>query len=110
MTKQDKAFKLEHQYQLYLQRVALSEDKMHPQQKHQLRQAFMGCAGQMIILLRDDLAQLSEDDGVEGLLRQRAVAGSSDHEAGEGEERGLGSSPACGGSGPKPKARLDGGA
>jgi hypothetical protein len=54
-------FSLEYQYQLYLQRMKLSEDKMHPEQKLQLRQAFMGACGQMLLMLRDDLTKFDED-------------------------------------------------
>jgi hypothetical protein len=60
-------FNLEHQYQLYLQRMALSEDTMHPQQKIQLRQTFFGASGQMLILLRDELSKLEEDKAMETL-------------------------------------------
>jgi hypothetical protein len=56
-----KEFNLEHQYQLYLQRMALSERTMHPIQRKQLRQTFMGAAGQILILLRDDITQLDDD-------------------------------------------------
>lgn len=62
-----KEFNLEHQYQLYLQRMALSESTMHPQQKIQLRQTFFGASGQMIILLRDELSKLEEDKAMETL-------------------------------------------
>ena len=58
-------FNLEHQYQLYMQRMALSESTMHPQQKIQLRQTFYGASGQMLILLRDDLSKLEEDKAME---------------------------------------------
>lgn len=58
-----KDFNLEHQYQLYLGRVALSEKNMHPEQRKQLRQTFFGACGQMLILLRDELSNLSEEDG-----------------------------------------------
>lgn len=58
-------FKLEHQYQLYLKRVKLTEDKMHPQQKKQLREVFMGACGQMLLLLRDDVAQYSDDEAID---------------------------------------------
>lgn len=60
-------FNLEHQYQLYLQRMALSESTMHPQQKIQLRQAFFGASGQMLILLRDELSKLEEEKAMETL-------------------------------------------
>lgn len=58
-------FNLEHQYQLYLKRMDLHEDKMHPQQKKQLRETFMGASGQLIILLRDEVSKLPEDEGME---------------------------------------------
>ena len=60
-------FNLEHQYQLYLQRMALSESTMHPQQKIQLRQTFFGASGQILILLRDELSKLEEDKAMETL-------------------------------------------
>jgi len=60
-------FNLEHQYQLYLQRMALSESTMHPQQEIQLRQTFFGASGQMLILLRDELSKLEEEKAMETL-------------------------------------------
>lgn len=60
-----KQFDLNHQYSLYCQRVGLSEDKMHPQQKVETKRAFMGACGQMLIMLRDDLGALPEDKAVE---------------------------------------------
>ena len=57
-------FDLEYQYQLYLKRVALKEDIMPENQKRQLRQAFMGACGQMLLLLRDDVVGLSETDAI----------------------------------------------
>ena len=60
-------FNLEHQYQLYLERMALSESTMHPQQKIQLRQTFFGASGQMLILLRDELSKLEEEKAMKTL-------------------------------------------
>jgi phosphopantetheine adenylyltransferase len=60
-------FNLEHQYQLYLQRMALSESTMHPQQKIQLRQTFFGASGQILILLSDELSKLEEEKAIETL-------------------------------------------
>jgi len=60
-------FNLEHQYQLYLKRMALSESTMHPQQKIQLRQTFFGASGQILILLRDELSKLEEEKAMETL-------------------------------------------
>ena len=59
-----KEFQLEYQYQEYLKKVALKESDMHPQQRKQLRQAFMGACGQLIILLRDDVGKLEESDAI----------------------------------------------
>lgn len=58
-------FNLEHQYELYLQRVGLKEEQMHPLQKKQLRQTFMGACGQMLILMRDEVGALPEDQAIE---------------------------------------------
>ncbi len=53
-------FDLEYQYQLYLQRVGLDENRMHPVQKRETKQAFYGACGQILVLLRDDLSTLDE--------------------------------------------------
>lgn len=58
-------FNVEHQYILFLERIGLHEDRMHPQQKKQIKETFFGTFGQVLILLRDDLSELPEDQGVE---------------------------------------------
>lgn len=66
-------FDLEHQYQIFLQRMSLNEDTMHPLQKSQLKQAFFGACGQMLILFRDDVVTLYDDhsyDVVRGMIDQ----------------------------------------
>ena len=66
-------FNLEKQYLLYLSRMGLSEQRMHPQQKIQLKQAFMGACGQMLMLLRDDVGALEENEAVkvmEGMISE----------------------------------------
>lgn len=60
-------FSLENQYQLYLQRVGLNEATMHPIQKKQLKQTFFGAVGQILLLQRDELTKLSDDDGADVL-------------------------------------------
>lgn len=60
-------FNLETQYQLYLERVGIKESQMHCTQKVETKRAFMGACGQMLILLRDDLAALEEDKAVQQL-------------------------------------------
>lgn len=57
-------FSIEHQYQLYLQRVKLNESDMGEVQKKELRQCFFAACGQMFFLLRDDIAALDEDAAI----------------------------------------------
>ena len=61
------AFNLEHQYQLYLERVKLKESQMAPIQRKELKRAFMGACGQMLFLLRDDVGSLEEDEAINTL-------------------------------------------
>jgi hypothetical protein len=58
-------FILENQYQLYLKRVALKESEMHSEQQKQLRQTFIGACGQMLLLLRDEVGALEDDQAME---------------------------------------------
>ena len=74
-TKMDEKFTIEHQYQLYLKRVALDETTMHPEQRKQLKQTFFGACGQMIIMLRDDVGSLEEDKAVEVLESMKNEVG-----------------------------------
>lgn len=66
-------FILENQYQMYLKRMALKESDMHKEQKKQLREAFFGACGQIIMLLRDEVSKLEEPEAVEvmqNMIRQ----------------------------------------
>lgn len=70
---QNEKFNLENQYLMYLNRVALKEHEMHPMQKIQVKQAFYGAMGQMLILMRDDIAPLKMSHAIkvlEGMLKQ----------------------------------------
>lgn len=60
-------FSIEYQYQLYLKRVGLSEQKMHEEQRTQLRQTFYGAFGQFVLLLEVDFADLEDEKAVEVL-------------------------------------------
>lgn len=60
-------FNLENQYQLYLERVGITESQMHPIQRAETKRAFMGACGQMLILLHKDLGALEEDKAIEQL-------------------------------------------
>jgi len=70
-----KEFYLEHQYQLYLKRVAIKESQMGEVQRKETRQAFMGACGQMIFLLRDEVAALPEDEAIEVLENMKRQVG-----------------------------------
>jgi len=59
-----KQFDLEAQYQQYLRRVGLVESKMAPLQQKQLRQTFFGAAGSLLMLLKNDITPLPEDQAV----------------------------------------------
>ncbi|WP_338871763.1 hypothetical protein WBJ53_26235 [Spirosoma sp. SC4-14] len=54
-------FNVEHQYQLFLERIKLSEAQMHPMQRIQLKQAFFGAWGQLLVCMRDDIADLPDE-------------------------------------------------
>lgn len=60
-------FDLHHQYQLYLKRVQLNEKTMSPIQRKEIKRAFFGACGQLLILLRDDVGELEENEAVETL-------------------------------------------
>lgn len=65
-----KKFTIEEQYKLYLKRMNLDEGKMHPVQKKQLKQTFYGAFGQLLILMRDETAALTEEEGMQVLNAQ----------------------------------------
>lgn len=56
----NKNFDMEYQYQQYLKRVNLQPENMHPQQRIQLRQAFYGAIGQLLVLQREEISPLPE--------------------------------------------------
>lgn len=66
-------FKLEHQFQLYLKRVGLADKLMSVAQMRETRRAFMGACGQILILLRDDVGKLEENEAIvtlDNLIKQ----------------------------------------
>ena len=56
-------FNVEDQYQFYLKKIELPEATIHPAQRIQLRDAFMGASGIILLLIRHEFAALSDDDG-----------------------------------------------
>ena len=53
-------FNIEHQYQIFLQRIGLTEAAMAAQQKAQLKHTFFGAWGQLLDCLESDVAELPE--------------------------------------------------
>ena len=70
----NKKFDLEYQYRKYLKLVGLDEKRMHEVQRKETKQAFMASAGMMLLLMRDDVTEIpDENDAVEileGMLKQ----------------------------------------
>ena len=61
-------FDLNEQWELYCQRVFGSRNPPLPEdQLRETKRAFMGASGQMLLLLRDDLTQLSESRAMDTL-------------------------------------------
>lgn len=57
-----KELELEYQYQQYLKKVGLSEEAMHPIQKIETKRAFFGACGQLLILFRDNIGSIEDED------------------------------------------------
>ena len=53
-------FDLDYQFSLYLQRVDLDPEKMPEMQLTELKRAFMGACGQMLILFIEDIPSLED--------------------------------------------------
>ena len=60
-----------HQWQAYLKRGGLVEDKMHTTQRVETKRAFYGGFGQALIALRDQISD-DEDAAVEELQNMHA--------------------------------------
>lgn len=56
-------FTIEHQYQDYLKRIHLSEDMLYGEQKLQLRMSFYAGSASLLFLMREDIGQLSLEEG-----------------------------------------------
>lgn len=60
-----KDFDLTYQWGLFCERSGLPENKMPPDQKREMKRAFIGACGQMLILLRDELGDYGDKYGEE---------------------------------------------
>ncbi len=67
-TRHDKDFDLQRQWDLFKERCHLTEP-LPEDQEREMKKAFYGAAGQLILMMRDDIADLSMDDGVQVLKR-----------------------------------------
>jgi len=54
-------FDLNTQWSLFLERSGVSEAKMPEDQRREMKRAFMGACGQMLLLLRDDVSVFPEE-------------------------------------------------
>ena len=60
-----KDFDLKHQWSLFLERCGISAMTMPEDQHREMKRAFMGACGQMLILLKDDLGDYGDKYGDE---------------------------------------------
>lgn len=58
----EKSLDLEDQFSFYLNKVGLSKSEMHPIQLTETKRAFMGACGQMLVLFRDVLGAIEDED------------------------------------------------
>ena len=61
----DSIFNLEKMYAMYLEQVELSEETMGTVQRKETKQAYFGACAHLLILIRDELPKLPEDEGME---------------------------------------------
>ena len=60
MSKRLEGASLEWQWQQYLKRAGVNEKDLMPVQRQEMKRAFIGACGQMLIFMRDDLTQLPD--------------------------------------------------
>lgn len=58
-----KDFDLNHQWGLFVERCGIPENKMPEDQRREMKRAFFGACGQMLILLRDELGDYGDKHG-----------------------------------------------
>lgn len=60
-------FDLGFQWKLYLSRVGLKEEQLPESQKLEMKRAFYGGCGQILMTFTNDIVDMSDDDGVKAL-------------------------------------------
>jgi hypothetical protein len=58
-----KDFDLNHQWELFCERCSIPENSMPEDQRREMKRAFFGACGQMLILLRDELGDYGDKHG-----------------------------------------------
>lgn len=56
-------FNLNHQWGLFCERCQIPENKMPEDQRREMKRAFFGACGQMLILMKDELGDYGEKHG-----------------------------------------------
>lgn len=64
-----KDFLISHQWSLFCERCGVSENKMPEDQRREMKRAFFGACGQMLILLRDELGDYGDKHGDEAAAK-----------------------------------------
>lgn len=59
----DKKYTIEHQFDLYLERCEVTKQQLSPIQYSEMKRAFFGAWGQLLILQREDLGDLADLEG-----------------------------------------------
>lgn len=65
----EKKFDLEYQWQEYLKMCGLKEDTLSVQQRRETKRAFFGAAGQLLILFRDDIGSIEDEEKAVGVMQ-----------------------------------------
>ena len=60
-------FNIDHQWNLYLERVGLKGQRIGIEQYRELKRAFFGATGQLLMLMKNELAELDESAAVKTL-------------------------------------------
>lgn len=60
-------FNIENQYKLYLKRMKLDENRMPEVQRVETKRVFYGAFGQLLMLLQNDITELSDDEAFKTL-------------------------------------------
>lgn len=64
-----KSLTIEAQWQKYLELAGIKESQLIQIQRQEMKRSFFGACGQLIVLLRDDVAELNEQKGIMVLER-----------------------------------------